>query len=353
MLFGIPSLKTIISRMDTDAEGRLPGAQPRLRRSLLGIAIRAVAGSIYGLYSVISKVVDYIMPDSCTGWILDRWAAIFLKVPRKSATLASGNITFTGTNGVDVPAGTAVQRADGVEFVTDALVTIAFGVASAAITANETGADYNTSAAVTLTLTAPISGINSDATVAGYGITGGADIESDDSLRSRLLDVLRNPPQGGNATDYKVWAREVTGVTRAWSYPLEGGAGNVVVRFMMDDSYGDGIPLAGDVTTVQDYIEPLHPASAILTVVAPVAVALDFTLHVDPNSKPVVKNAVTAELADMILRDSQPGGTILLSHISEAISRATGEVDHTITAPAGDTNYTTNQIAVMGAITWN
>ena len=352
MDFTTPQLKEIIDRMDTDAEGRLPGAQPRLKRSLLGAVIRAIAGGIFGLYGLIKKLPDYILPDTCTGWILDRWVAIFLQVGRKAATAAAGSIDFTGTDGAEIPAGTTVQRADGFEFTTDALATIAAGTASVTITAVNEDADSNTAADVTLTLTTPIAGINSDAVVDVNGITGGADIESDDSLRERLLNVLRNPPQGGNASDYKVWAREVTGVTRAWSYPLEGGAGNVAVRFMMDDSYADGIPQAGDVTTVNDYIGPLKPAGAILTVVAPVSVPLDFTIAVTENTSEV-KTAVTAELEDMILRDSQPGGTILLSHISEAISLATGETDHTVTAPADDVTHTTNQIATMGTITWN
>jgi uncharacterized phage protein gp47/JayE len=347
----IPTLKTIIDRMDADAEGRLPGAQPRLRRSLLGAIIRAVAGSVFGLYQLIAKTPETVMPDTATGDILDRWADIYLTVQRKPATAAAGTIGFTGTDGTNIPASTTVQRVDGVEYTTDALVTIAAGVASAAITASAAGADANTAAAVTLTLTAPIAGVNSNAVVDGSGITGGADTESDDLLRTRVLDRIQNPPQGGAAHDYIAWAKDNAGVTRAWSYPLEGGTGNVVVRFMMDDSYADGIPLAGDETTVQNYIELLQPAAAILTVVAPVATALNCTINVTVDT-PAVRAAVEAELRDMILRDSEPGGTILLSHINEAISRATDETDHVVTAPAADVVYLTNEIAVFGVITW-
>ncbi len=352
MPFSTPSLQTIIERMDSDAEGRLPGTQPRLRRSLLGIIIRACAGGIFGLYQLLAKTSDTVLPDTATDDILDRWANIYLNVPRKSATTAGGTVGLTGNDGTIVPAGTAMQRADGVEFTTDAPVTIAAGVASAAVTAALAGVESNTASAVTLTITSPISGVNSTTTVDANGITGGSDIETDASLRSRLLDRIQNPPQGGSAQDYIQWALEVAGVTRAWSYPLEGGAGNIVVRFMMDNSYANGIPQAGDVAAVQSYIDPLHPAAAILTVNAPTAVALDFTISVTANTAEV-QAAVQSELEDMILRDSQPGGTILLSHISEAISRATGETDHTVTAPASNVNHTANQIAVMGAITWN
>ena len=352
MAFTTPTLKEIIDRMDSDAEGRLPGVQPRLRRSLLGAVIRAVAGAVYSLYSLLITIPERFMPDTATGDELDRWAAIRLSVIRKQATNATGNITFTGTDTTDIPAGTVVQRADGVEFSVDATVTISGGTALAAVTAVLAGADSNTAAGVTLTLTSPIAGVDSDAVIDGNAITGGADLESDESLRERLLNNFSSPPQGGNANDYITWAREVAGVSRAWSYPLEGGLGNVAVRFMMDDIYADGIPLAADVTAVNDYIDVLMPAGTILTVVAPTAVPLDFTIHVSPDTTET-RAAVEAELKDLILRDSQPNGDILLSRINEAISLAEGEIDHTVTVPAGNVSHLLNEIATMGTITWN
>jgi uncharacterized phage protein gp47/JayE len=85
--------------------------------------------------------------------------------------------------------------------------------------------------------------------------------------------------------------------------------------------------------------------------VAPVAVPLNFTIFVTPNTADV-KAAVTAELTDLLRREAVPGGTILLSHIREAISIATGETNHTISVPAADVAHTTGQIATMGTITW-
>ena len=338
--------------MSSDAESRLPNAEPRLRRSLIGILIRTVAGSIFSLYGLLKTLTDYIMIDTCTGSILDRWASVFLTVTRKSATKSTGIVIFTGTEGTNIPAATLLQRSDGLEYQTDSSFNINGGIANVPVTAINGGLNGNAVSAVTLNLATPITGINAEVTVDANGLIGGADIENDDSLRDRLLSILRNPPQGGNANDYIVWAREVAGVTRAWSYPLEGGAGNVAVRFMMDDTYANGIPQAGDVTAVNDYIASLHPASATLNVIAPTPIALNFTINIVPDTADI-RAAVQTELSDMILRDSQPAGTILLSHISEAISRATGIDDHTITAPAGNVNHAINEIAVMGNITWN
>ena len=70
-----------------------------------------------------------------------------------------------------------------------------------------------------------------------------------------------------------------------------------------------------------------------------------------------MRAVVEAELEDLLTRegevdDGSGSGTILLSHIREAISVATGETDHTLTAPAADVTFSLGEIAVMGTVTW-
>ncbi|TJW61918.1 MAG: hypothetical protein E5X43_37835, partial [Mesorhizobium sp.] len=48
-----------------------------------------------------------------------------------------------------------------------------------------------------------------EAIVASGGIGGGADTETDASLRARILDRKRRPPQGGAYSDYEQFARAV------------------------------------------------------------------------------------------------------------------------------------------------
>ncbi|MDP1682722.1 MAG: baseplate J/gp47 family protein, partial [Burkholderiales bacterium] len=188
------------------------------------------------------------------------------------------------------------------------------------------------------------------ATVTAAGITNGADTEIDASLRARLLKRIQQPPHGGAKYDYEAWALEVAGVTRVWVYPAELGLGTVTVRFARDDD-ASIIPDAAEVTAVQDYINARRPVTAQVTVAAPVAVPRNFTIQLTPNTQ-VVRDAVTAELTDLIRRESEPGGTILLSHIREAISIAAGETNNVLSAPAADVTHTTGQMATMGAITW-
>lgn len=350
MPFNRPTLQQLIDRSVGDIEAGLPGTDAKLRRTNLNVLAKGVAAVSHGLHAYIAWLANQPLPDTAEAEYLDRHATLWLDQPRKPAAAAVGDVDFSGTNGVVIPAGTSLVRADAAEFVTTAEGTIAGGVAAVAVAAVVAGAAGNSFAGITLTLTTPIAGITSTATVAADGLYGGTDTESDSALRARVLARIKEPPHGGAAFDYETWALEVPGVTRAWVYPLELGPGTVTVRFVRDDD-ASIIPDAGEVDTVQAYIDALRPVTAQVTVVAPVAVPLDFTIALTPATASV-KAAVEAELTDLIRREAEPGGTILRSHIREAISIATGETDHTLTVPAADVTHTTGQMATMGTITW-
>lgn len=354
MAFSRPTLRTLVDRVIADINARLPGADARLPFSNLNVLAHVHGAAAHGLYGYLDWISKQIIPDTCEAEYLDRWADVW-GVIRKAATPATGNVTFTGTNGSSIPIGTLIARADGVQYQTTVLVSIASGTATTSVVAVLGATASNFAASGLVSLVSPVSGVNATATVAAGGLTGGADLESDDGLRSRLLQRIQNPPQGGAAADYVAWALQVAGVTRAWCYPLEDGAGTVKVRFMMDDTYSNGIPQAGDVTTVLNYIDALRPVGLAIggfTVVAPVASAINFTLSITPNTQ-TVRDAITAELRDLILRDSAPGGVIRISRIREAISVAAGETDHVLTAPVANVTHTTNQIATLGTLTFS
>ena len=181
-------------------------------------------------------------------------------------------------------------------------------------------------------------------------MTGGAEQEADEALRARLLDRIRQPPQGGAKTDYAAWALEVAGVTRAWVYPGQLGLGTVTVMFVIDGRPGI-IPTAEEVAAVAAHIDPLRPVTAAVTVVAPVAVPLTLRLRTTPASADV-RAAIQAEIDDLLRREAEPGGTILISHLHEAISIAAGEIDHEIVIPGGNVVMPTGSIAVSAPITF-
>ncbi|PHJ81967.1 hypothetical protein VF14_18370 [Nostoc linckia z18] len=349
MPFNRPTLQEIRDRVRADVEARL-GTSKLLRQSFLGILADALAGAVHSNHGYIEWAARQAFVDQADAEFLDRWGSIW-GVSRRAASYAAGNVTFAGANGSVIPAGTRLQRADEAEYATNADATISSGTATAAVTAIDAGLAGNTQAGVSLQLSSPIAGVTTNATVAAGGLTNGLDVEGDDLYRERILGRIQEPPHGGASFDYVAWALEISGVTRAWVYPNNTGPGTVGVTFVTDDDPGGIIPDSDKVDEVQAYIDARRPVTADVTVFAPVAVALNFTIDLSPDTA-VVRAAVEASLRDLIRREAQPGGTIYLSQIREAISIAAGETDHTLTSPNANVTRTAGQITTFGTITW-
>lgn len=357
MPFDRPTLNQLIDQTQSDIDGRLPGAAARLRRSVLGVLARVWAGGLHGLYGFLAWIFRQWFPDTAEAENLDRWASIY-GLARKPAWKASGTVTITGEDGVAIPTGTILQRPDGARYRTTAAAAIAAGTASASVTAESGGEAGNATAGLALALASPIAGVQGTATVAAGGLTQGSDVEGDDRLRERVLLEIRAPAYGGRRLDYIRWAlrKEEHGidVTRVFVSPHEMGDGTLTIRIMMDDSYPDGIPAPDDLAAVAAYIDIRRPVTAKeIHVVAPIAAPIAFAVTgLDPDT-PAVRLAIETALRDLIRRAGAPGGTILLSHIREAISLAAGETDHVLVAPAANVEAATGEIPTFGSIEWS
>lgn len=352
-----PALADIKSRVYTDLETNLPGKNANLRYSPLN----AIGAAVVGQSHEQNGYIEYGLRQStvlyCDNENLDLHGAIW-SVPRQIPTMATGTITITGTNGTVIPTATVFQTSTGYQYQSTASATIAAGSATVSVKALAAGTIYNQPVGIVLSLVNSLAGANSTATV--VLISGGTDVENDDQYRARILSRIATPPQGGCKSDYINWALSQSGVTRAWCYPLEGGNGTVTVRFMMDTVYPisagstaagtNGIPTSTDVTNVANYLATVKPVTAVLTVAAPTPVPYNITVTGLLAADATTKANVTAEIANAIVRDGVPGGTIYISRIWAAISLATGETSFTSTTPSTNTVYTTGQVPVVGTV---
>jgi uncharacterized phage protein gp47/JayE len=353
MAFVRPTLAELVATTEADIEARLEGADARTRNSVLGTLSRVIAGAVHGLYGHQAWIADQVLVETSEAENLDRRGATW-GVYRKAAAYATGLVTFAGSAGAEIAAGTLLRRADGARFVTTTAGVIAAGTAIVDVEAEAAGAAGNTVGSAPLALVSPIAGITGAPTVVSAGLVGGADAEADEDYRRRIQDRIRQPPHGGNRSDYVTWALEVAGVTRAWCLPLASGPGTVTVLFAMDDvrAAGQGIPVPADVAVVQSYIDARRPVCADVLVAAPIAVPLNLTISGIQPPDAAVRAAVEAEFRDLVLREAAPGGTILLSHLREAISVAAGETDHVLVSPAANVTRAATELSVPGAITW-
>ena len=316
-------------------------------------ALRVLADANAGLAYLTLLYIDWLskqlLPDTAETEWLDRHAQIWLG-GRKAATYATGTANVTGVAGTILPAGTQLTGAGGA-YQTTATITVGITATPTAIAALTSGSSGNADPGTTLSFSTPVTGLDSSAIV--VSLTGGTDAETDDELRARILERIRNPPMGGDAEDYVQWALAVPGVTRAWSYPQEMGMGTVTVRFMMDDLRAPtGFPTPQDVQNVTLALDQVRPVAVKdFFVEAPVAYPIDLTI-----SNLVVDNAGTEQaindsVAAMLHDKAIPGGTVYRSWIDEAIS-GTANVDH-YDLTFNDTNMPDNgSLAVLGTITF-
>lgn len=333
-----PTLKQLYERISQDYSGRLLDGGKVLSRSVIAVFSKIWAGACNSMYAMLSWVFLQVFPDTAETVYLERWSVIW-GIFRKPAVEAVGNAVFTGTNGAIMEAGTLLlHQGSGQQYALQSDVTITGGQAVLPLKALIAGAAGNQPAGTALSLTAPVDGFQSQCMVDADGLTGGVDAESDESLRDRLLARLRQPPRGGAAHDYVFWALEVPGVTRAWCYPMALGIGTVALTFVCDDAVDGPIPNEEMVRRVQEYIDSVRPVTVKeFQAYAPTVLPVTVRVAVTPNTA-AVREAVEAELGDMMAREAKPDTTLLLTHFHEAISLAAGETDHSLFLPNLDIN---------------
>lgn len=182
------------------------------------IRARALAQQIAVPEANASIVIDQCMPDTSFGEQLTRWLAIYGLSPR-GAVGSHGNVTFSSSAPSFVAAGTELVDSSGQLFTVDIGATYPNG-ASIAVTSASTGKTTNHTAGDVLQWSSPPTYANNTVTVAAGGLQEGADADTEDTMRKRLLDHLRYTPGGGNWSDTVSLALGYSAaVQSAYAYP--------------------------------------------------------------------------------------------------------------------------------------
>lgn len=373
MPFQRPTLTDLRNAIAADIATALAGLLSSANTNILG---QSLAGLTNGVYGYLDWIAKESVPFTCDGEFLEAWAAL-KGVTREPATAATGSAVFAATAGT-IPAGTELTRQDGVTYTTNADASVSSGSITVAATCTTPGAAGNCANGTVLTLGTAIAGVQSGG-AASTAFTGGADVETDDALRTRMLQTYAAPPQGGDFADYIEWAEQTPGVTRAWVTPNGMGAGTVVVYTMFDvtESGSGGFPqgtngvatgetrdtaATGDQLAVANTIFTQQPVTALVYSVAPTAAPQNFTISGLSGASTATKAAIAAAISDVFVREAGPGGaydinhvvqgTLDLSLINSAIAVITGTTPFVITSPNANITWGTGQIPTLGTITW-
>ncbi len=352
-MFNRPSLASIIAMQEADLHVEL-GSDTRFPAADRTVLARSVGGVGHELHGHLEWIATQANPATANHPdYLAQHAAWWGVVP-KLAKAAIGPVLLQGVAGSVVQAGTLLQRADGAEYMVMESTEIAETATLCSVVAVMPGAACNAPSGTVLRLTQSIAGVYNTATVATGGLCLGTDDEKTEQLRLRLKNRVQEPPQGGAVHDYRTWALEVPGITRAWAYNNWVGRGTVGVAVVADDAASGPLPELALVEQVQQYISHLDRIAPGCEpfAFAPYAKPIEFILAGLLPANQDVRTSVEQNLRELLFYEAEPGVTVLISHIREAISQAVGEIDHVLQYPAENIVCAEGELATFGGIKW-
>ncbi|WP_425058361.1 hypothetical protein SCACP_30090 [Sporomusa carbonis] len=332
--------------------------------SLVRTILEAVAAVIEDCYFLLETLADKYFVLSSEGEWLDKRVQDY-GMQRKPGTKSEGTIAAGRDSPAPfscrIPAGTLFQSEGGVEVVTLEAAVLNTGELSVEIPAQavNVGKDANFPAGTVLKQAGiAITGIEWAKVVR---MEGGEDTESDDDLKARFLERMRNPGTSGNIADYVQWAREVAGVTAAHVVPIWDGPGTVKVIVLGPDKKP---PSASIVQSVQDYIAPNNkgerkaPIGATVTVVGAAAVVINIetTVLLDNTQNialATLQENFTAAVEDYLNKMAFQADVLRYSRVSSLLLDQAGVIDYidfTINGETANISLSADEVAVLGEV---
>lgn len=266
---------------------------------------------------------------------------------RKIGSQSSGFLILSRSTpspyGIFIPTGTTFRTFDQevtIETIEDALISTGQTQVSVKVKASEIGSKGNLSANTELTQSGvAIIGVET-IKVDSNGLSGGTDTETDEEFRARLLDIIRNPENGGSVRDYIRWAKEIPGVLSASCIETARGPGTTDVIIVSTE----GVPSEDLLKTVQAHIELKRPTNADVLVRGPESYPISFSITYWTDSVSPFEDTIKKALQNYIA-NLGVGGTVRISQIYNVIMDISEIKDMTLISPTQNIVLSQNQIA--------
>lgn len=201
-------------------------------------------------------------------------------VTRDQGSKATGSVDITTNSATTIPEGTEFStepdsQGNSLSFFTDSEVTTnSATTVSADVTAEEVGTEYNVGSGTVTELVNPPTGV--DSVTNPSGMTGGADVQSNDSLRDDIKNALVESTGGGTKAGVEGFIVDNTDATDA-----------VVDEKFTGDSahgnhpHGDVVVLGGTDSDVNDAIANSRPSAVEHILVRPTTHNVQVTADVE------------------------------------------------------------------------
>lgn len=203
------------------------------------------------------------------GGTLERFGVVKLGREPFQAVAGQYNVTVTGAVGATIPASTTFKSDDsslnaGYLFILDSAFTLTGTTDVILLRALTAGIESKLNVANTLTSTSPIALVDSSVEVVSITVPPLA-AEDLETYREKIIESYRLEPQGGAATDYRIWANDAQGVQKVYPYATSGVSSSVdlyVEATLIDSTDGKGTP-SGTLLTDVEAVVNFNPNTSL------------------------------------------------------------------------------------------
>jgi uncharacterized phage protein gp47/JayE len=300
----IPSATEIQARIVADVESAIGQTVPLLPKAVIRVLAKAIALIDVLLYRSIMWVYAQIFPDTADYAALILLGALVGISPTKPvASVVTASVP--GVTGESVPTGTNFRSNSGLVYQVTTGGTISGGVASCTLTCLSAGDAGNIANGELLTILSPDVNLTGTATITAT-VTDGADAETLDHFRARVVARYKRRMTGGSPADYEQWGLEAPHFV--WISPVSGDKPGSVWVYGEVDNQTDGIPTSGQLTTLLSYlttdpvtgIQSRRPIGDEVTCLPISRKVFDFAITIKDGTANIKADAESA-LADYLL----------------------------------------------------
>ena len=318
----------------------------------LSVRLWAAAAQLQALDIQADWVLDQSFPQTAQGSYLDRHGAM-RGVARIPAAKAVGTLRFSvelpPALDMTIPEGTVCMTAGEARFQTTAEVVLLAGqtAVDAPAEALESGSAGNAAPGTVCILTACPVAVTACTNPKAF--SGGADAETDESFRARILESYRRLPNGANAAWYEQTAMNYPGTAAARAVGRARGIGTVDVYVAAES----GLPSAELLKGLQEILQEKREIAVDVEVKAPTVKAVDVEVEIAAGNGAVyadVKSAVESCISGFF-SGRLLGKPVLLAELGSRIYDLEGVENYHLLAPTADMAADDTVLPVLGEIT--
>jgi len=266
MAVTIPTLNQLYTDILGQLESELGITIPLFGRNFLRALAAVQAAKLKLIYLMIGDVQKNIFVDTADpeaiGGTLERFGRVKLGRSPFSAQAGTYTVDVTGDIGAIIKASTTFKSDDdssspSMLFQLDNEYTLTGSSDTIDLRALEGGLGSKLSILDTLTATAPIANVDSLVTVSAELIAP-LSAETIEDYRAKAIEAYQLEPQGGAATDYRLWSADAQGVAKVYPYVKQGFAGEIelfVEATEIDSTDGKGTPSVTILNDVESVVE--------------------------------------------------------------------------------------------------